>query len=180
MIQISEALAPCVLWIDEIDKAFYDSEKNSDSGTTSRVLGAFITWLAEKSASVFVVATANNIYSLPIEILRKGRFDEIFFIGLPNQEERKMIFQVHLSKLRPETWTKYNINLLSRETNDFSGAEIRQVIIEAMHTAFFDKREFSTEDISYAIKQIIPLAHIDPDRTDIVQEWAYSGKIRIA
>jgi ATP-dependent 26S proteasome regulatory subunit len=91
-----------------------------------------------------------------------------------------MIFQVHLSKLRPETWTKYNINLLSRETNDFSGAEIRQVIIEAMHTAFFDKREFSTEDISYAIKQIIPLAHIDPDRTDIVQEWAYSGRIRIA
>jgi ATP-dependent 26S proteasome regulatory subunit len=180
MIQISEALAPCVLWIDEIDKAFYDSEKNSDSGTTSRVLGAFITWLAEKSASVFVVATANNIYSLPIEILRKGRFDEIFFIGLPNQEERKMIFQVHLSKLRPETWTKYNINLLSRETNDFSGAEIRQVIIEAMHTAFFDKREFSTEDISYAIKQIIPLAHIDPDRTDIVQEWAYSRRIRIA
>ena len=180
MISITETLSPCILWIDEIDKAFYDSERNSDSGTSSRVLGTFITWLAEKTSSVFVVATANNIYSLPIEILRKGRFDEIFFIGLPTLNERRMIFQVQLSKFRPESWSKFNIRRLSRETNDFSGAEIRQAIIEAMHNAFNEKREFTTEDISKAISDIIPLAQIDPERTDIVQEWAYSGRIRVA
>ena len=98
MIQLSEAIAPCVLWVDEIDKAFAGMESKGDSGTTSRVLATFITWLSEKTSSVFVVATANNIYSLPPEILRKGRFDEIFFIGLPSEEEKKLIFKVHLSQ----------------------------------------------------------------------------------
>nr|YP_010032269.1 Ycf46 [Schizocladia ischiensis]QOW07476.1 Ycf46 [Schizocladia ischiensis] len=180
MISIAESLAPCILWVDEIDKAFAESTQSMDNGTTSRVLGTFLTWLAEKEVPVFVIATANNIYMLPVEILRKGRFDEIFFIGLPNREERRMIFKVHLSRLRPETWSKYNLDLLSRQTNDFSGAEIEQSITEAMHTAFSQKREFTTTDISKAIKQTIPLVRIDPERLDMVQEWAYSGRIRIA
>ncbi|CAM9105987.1 unnamed protein product [Chrysoparadoxa australica] len=180
MIEISEALAPCILWIDEIDKAFNDSGQVSDSGTTKRVLATFITWLAEKTEPVFIVATANNIDALPIEILRKGRFDEIFFIGLPNKNERKMIFQVHLAKVRPETWIYYDIEKLSLVTNNFSGAEIQQSIIEAMHMAFNEKREFKTEDIIICCKQIIPLADTNPERIDIIQDLAYSGRIRLA
>ncbi|MEL6813836.1 MAG: AAA family ATPase, partial [Cyanobacteria bacterium J06598_3] len=100
MIQLAEALAPCILWIDEIDKAFAGFDGRGDSGTTSRVFGTFITWLAEKASPVFVVATANNIQALPPEMLRRGRFDEIFFVGLPSQEEREAIFNVHLTRLR--------------------------------------------------------------------------------
>ena len=136
--------------------------------------------MAEKKSPVFVIATANDIYSLPFELLRKGRFDEIFFIGLPKQPERRMIFQVHLSKLRPETWFNYDLKLLSRRTNDFSGAEIEQCIIDAMHTAFNEKREFTTQDILIAIKNTVPLAIIDPDRNAILEEWSYSGRIRLA
>jgi SpoVK/Ycf46/Vps4 family AAA+-type ATPase len=109
MIQLAEALAPCVLWIDEIDKAFSGFDGKGDAGTTSRVFGTFITWLAEKTTPVFVVATANNIQSLPPEMLRKGRFDEIFFVGLPAQEERRAIFEVHLSRLRPHNQKNYDV-----------------------------------------------------------------------
>ncbi len=109
MINLAEALAPCILWIDEIDKAFAVGASKGDSGTTSRVFGTFITWLAEKQSPVFVVATANNIQTLPPEMLRKGRFDEIFFVGLPSQEEREAIFQVHLGKLRPHNLKNYDL-----------------------------------------------------------------------
>ena len=101
MIQLAEALSPCVLWIDEIDKAFAGVDGKGDAGTSSRVFGTFITWLTEKTSPVFVVATANNIDALPAEMLRKGRFDEIFFVGLPTRAERSAIFSVHLTKLRP-------------------------------------------------------------------------------
>jgi AAA+ superfamily predicted ATPase len=178
MIQISEALAPCVLWIDEIDKAFQESK--GDSGTTNRVFSTFLTWLSEKKAPVFIVATANNISLLPLEIIRKGRFDEIFFIGLPTFEERKMIFQIHLSLLRSETWQSYDLNLLSQNTENFSGAEIFQSIIEGMHFAFYEKREFTTNDILLGIKQTIPLSQIDKEKIDKLQNWALSGRIRLA
>ena len=124
MIQLSEAIAPCILWIDEIDKAFAGTESKGDSGTTNRVLATFITWLSEKKSSVFVVATANNIDSLPSEIIRKGRFDEIFFIGLPSFKEKQLIFKVHLNRLRPKSWQSYNIPLLSEIARKFSGADI--------------------------------------------------------
>ena len=178
MIQISEALSPCVLWIDEIDKAFKESK--GDSGTTNRVFSTLLTWLSEKKSSVFIVATANDISSLPLEIIRKGRFDEIFFIGLPTFEERKVIFQIHLSLLRPETWEYYDLNLLSQNTENFSGAEILQSIVEGMHYAFYEKREFTTEDICLGIQQIIPLAQVDKDRIEKLQNWALSGRIRLA
>lgn len=178
MIQISEALAPCILWIDEIDKAFKESK--GDSGTTNRVFSTFLTWLSEKKSPVFIVATANDISLLPLEIIRKGRFDEIFFIGLPTFEERKRIFQIHLSTLRPETWESYDLISLSKNTENFSGAEIFQSIVEGMHFAFYEKREFSTEDILLGIQQIIPLAQIDQDKIDKLQNWAFSGRIRLA
>lgn len=180
MIQLSEAMAPCVLWIDEIDKAFAGVESKGDSGTTSRVLATFITWLAEKKSSVFVVATANNIHSLPSEIIRKGRFDEIFFIGLPTKEEKKSIFKVHLSRLRPKSWNSYDISLLSDMAKKFSGAEIEESIIEAMHTAFSENREFTVKDIIESINQFIPLANTHQEKIDFLQDWALAGKARLA
>lgn len=180
MINLAEALAPCILWIDEIDKAFAGIDGKGDGGTTSRVFGTFITWLAEKKSPVFVVATANNIKSLPAEMLRKGRFDEIFFVGLPNQGEREAIFTVHLNRLRPHKIREYDIKRLAYETPDFSGAEIEQSLIEAMHLGFSQNRDFTTEDILIAVSQIIPLARTAKEEIEFLQQWANSGKARLA
>jgi hypothetical protein len=180
MIQVAEALAPCILWIDEIDKAFSGLGSRGDAGTTSRVFGTFITWLAEKTSPVFVVSTANDIQALPPEMLRKGRFDEIFFVGLPSQEERKAIFNVHLSRLRPHNLKSYEIDRLAYETPDFSGAEIEQTLIEAMHIGFSQNRDFVTDDILEAASQIIPLARTAVEQIQKLQEWAASGRARLA
>jgi AAA+ superfamily predicted ATPase len=180
MIQLAEALAPCVLWIDEIDKAFGGLDSKGDAGTTSRVFGTFITWLAEKTSPVFVVATANNIQSLPPEMLRKGRFDEIFFVGLPAQEERNAIFTVHLSRLRPHNLKSYDIERLAYETPDFSGAEIEQALIEAMHIGFSQNRDFATDDILEAASQIVPLARTASEQIQFLKDWAAAGKARLA
>ncbi|USR91467.1 AAA family ATPase [Phormidium yuhuli AB48] len=180
MIQVAEALAPCVLWIDEIDKAFAGLGGSGDGGTTSRVFGTFITWLAEKDSPVFVVATANNIQVLPPEILRKGRFDEIFFVGLPTQAERREIFSVHLSRLRPHNLANYDLDRLAYETPDFSGAEIEQMIVEAMHIGFSQDRDFTTQDILEAASQIVPLARTAQEQIQFLQDWASSGKARLA
>ncbi|MBW4567076.1 MAG: AAA family ATPase [Tolypothrix carrinoi HA7290-LM1] len=180
MIQVAEALAPCILWIDEIDKAFSGLGSKGDAGTTSRVFGTFITWLAEKTSPVFVVSTANDIQALPPEMLRKGRFDEIFFVGLPTQEERKAIFNVHLSRLRPHNLKSYEIDRLAYETPDFSGAEIEQTLVEAMHIGFSQNRDFATDDILEAASQIIPLARTAVEQIQKLQEWAASGRARLA
>lgn len=180
MIQLAEALAPCILWIDEIDKAFSGVDGKGDAGTTSRVFGTFITWLAEKTSPVFVVATANNIQSLPPEMLRKGRFDEIFFVGLPTQEERRAIFSVHLSRLRPHNLKQYDLDRLAYETPDFSGAEIEQTLIEAMHIGFSQNRDFTIDDILEAASQIVPLARTAQEQIQFLQEWAAAGKARLA
>ncbi|MFW6263943.1 MAG: AAA family ATPase [Cyanobacteriota bacterium] len=180
MTTLAEALAPCVLWIDEIDKAFSGIESKGDSGTTSRVFGTFINWLAEKQSPVFVVATANNIQALPPEMLRKGRFDEIFFVGLPTQDERRAIFQVHLSRLRPHNLKNYDLDRLAYETPDFSGAEIEQTLIEAMHIGFSQNRDFTTDDIVEAASQIIPLARTAQEQIQFLQNWAAAGKARMA
>ena len=180
MISLAEALAPCVLWIDEIDKAFAGIEGKGDGGTTSRVFGTFINWLAEKTTPVFVVATANNIQALPPEMLRKGSFDEIFFVGLPSQEEREAIFNVHLSRLRLHNIKDYDIKRLAYETPDFSGAEIEQTLIEAMHIGFSQNRDFFTDDILEAASQIIPLARTAQEQIQFLQDWAAAGKARLA
>ncbi|MGD1899252.1 MAG: AAA family ATPase [Phormidesmis sp.] len=180
MIQLAEALAPCILWIDEIDKAFAGFDSRGDSGTTSRVFGTFITWLAEKASPVFVVATANNIQALPPEMLRRGRFDEIFFVGLPSQEEREAIFSVHLSRLRPHNLSSYDLSRLAYETPDFSGAEIEQSIIEAMHIGFSQNRDFTSDDVLEAVSQIIPLARTAQQQIEALQDWAAAGRARLA
>jgi ATP-dependent 26S proteasome regulatory subunit len=180
MIQLAEALAPCILWIDEIDKAFSGIDSKGDAGTTSRVFGTFINWLAEKKSPVFVVATANNIQALPPEMLRKGRFDEIFFVGLPSQEERQAIFELHLSRLRPHNIKNYDLDRLAYETPDFSGAEIEQTLIEAMHIGFSQNRDFTTDDILEAASQIVPLARTAQEQIQFLQNWAAAGKARLA
>ncbi|HEY9888997.1 MAG TPA: AAA family ATPase [Candidatus Obscuribacterales bacterium] len=180
MIQIAEALSPCVLWIDEIDKAFAGVDGRGDSGTSSRVFGTFITWMAEKTSPVFIVATANNIQTLPPELLRRGRFDEIFFVGLPSQEERKAIFAVHLSRLRAHNLQSYDLDRLAYETPSFSGAEIEQAIVEAMHIGFSQDRDFTTDDILEAASQIVPLARTAQAQVEALQAWADAGKARLA
>lgn len=180
MINVAETISPCILWIDEIDKAFSNNDSRGDSGTSNRVLATFISWLSEKTSPVFVIATANNIQLLPIEIIRKGRFDEIFFLDLPKETEREEIFKIHLKEFRPTSWESFNYKKLAQVSKSFSGAEIRQAIIEGMYYAFYEKREFTTEDISNALKELIPLANLESDQMIQLQNWASSGQIRSA
>ena len=180
MIHLAETVSPCILWIDEIDKAFTNTESKGDSGTSNRVLATFISWLSEKTKPVFVIATANNIDLLPLEIIRKGRFDEIFFLDLPKKEEREEIFKIHLQEFRPNTWESFDYLRLAKFSESFSGAEIRQSIIEGMYHAFYEKREFTTDDICISLEELIPLAHLDSDQMTKLQNWASSGRIRSA
>ena len=177
MIEIAEALSPCVLWVDEIDKAFAGAQSSGDSGTTSRVLATFITWLSEKTSPVFVVATANNIDWIPPEILRKGRFDEMFFLNLPTREERQAIFEVHLKKYRPDLIQSFQLPLLGQLSKDFSGAEIEQVVIEAMRLGFNEDREFNNEDILVSIQNLVPLAKTKSKEIDLLKAWSESGNV---
>jgi ATP-dependent 26S proteasome regulatory subunit len=180
MIHLAETISPCILWIDEIDKAFSNTESKGDSGTSNRVLATFISWLSEKTKPVFVIATANNIDLLPLEIIRKGRFDEIFFLDLPKEEEREEIFKIHLQEFRPTSWKSFDSKKLAQVSESFSGAEIRQSIIEAMYHAFYEKREFTTDDICLSLEQLIPLADLESDQMIRLQNWASSGRIRSA
>nr|YP_010134266.1 subunit 4 of 26S proteasome [Navicula veneta]QWM93756.1 subunit 4 of 26S proteasome [Navicula veneta] len=180
MINVAETISPCILWIDEIDKAFSSTESKGDSGTSNRVLATFVSWLSEKKKPVFVIATANNIDLLPLEIIRKGRFDEIFFLDLPKKEEREEIFKIHIQEFRPNNWESFDYNKLAELSESFSGAEIRQSIIEGMYHAFYEKREFTTNDISMALTELIPLAHLESNQMIKLQNWASSGRIRLA
>ena len=180
MINVAETISPCILWIDEIDKAFSSTESKGDSGTSNRVLATFVSWLSEKKKPVFVIATANNIDLLPLEIIRKGRFDEIFFLDLPKKEEREEIFKIHIKEFRPNSWESFDYNKLAELSESFSGAEIRQSIIEGMYHAFYEKREFTTDDISMALTELIPLANLESNQMIKLQNWAASGRIRLA
>ena len=180
MINVAETISPCILWIDEIDKAFTNTESKGDSGTSNRVLATFISWLSEKTKPVFVISTANNIDLLPLEIIRKGRFDEIFFLDLPKKDEREEIFKIHLQDFRPNSWKSFDYSKLAKLSESFSGAEIRQSIIEGMYHAFYEKREFTTDDICLALKELIPLANLESNQMVKLQNWASSGQIRLA
>ena len=180
MIQVAETISPCILWIDEIDKAFTNTESKGDSGTSNRVLATFISWLSEKTKPVFVISTANNIDLLPLEIIRKGRFDEIFFLDLPKIEEREEIFRIHLQEFRPDNWKSFDYSKLAQLSDSLSGAEIKQSIIEGMYHAFYEKREFTTDDICLALKELIPLVNLESNQMLKLQNWASSGQIRLA
>jgi SpoVK/Ycf46/Vps4 family AAA+-type ATPase len=160
----------------EIDKAFANitSGMDGDSGTSQRVFGTLLTWMQEKTAPVFVVMTANRVEVLPAELIRKGRIDEVFWVDLPNVIEREAIFRVHLSRVRPYRVKSgdFDLKLLADRAKNFSGAEIEQVIIDAMQNAFSAGVEFSQQDLLVAIAGCIPLAQIAEAQIDDLKTWA--------
>ena len=179
MIQRAEAMAPCVLWIDEIDKGFGSGNGGrSDGGTSQRVLASLLTWMAEKRSAVFVVATANGVEHLPPELLRKGRFDEIFLLDLPDAAERRAILDLQLRRRRPAH--QLPLEVVVDRTAGFSGAELEQVVIEAMHQAFGEGREFSEADLIGAAAQLVPLSRTAREQLESLQRWASSGRARPA
>ncbi|MEG3842047.1 AAA family ATPase [Microcoleus sp. herbarium14] len=187
MIQLAEAIAPCVLWIDEIDKAFGNiiSGGDGDSGTSRRVFGSLITWMQEKTSPVFIVATANNVRILPAELLRKGRFDEIFFLNLPSESERQDIFKVHLQRLRPTRLREFDLAVLAKRAENFSGAEIEQVVIDGLYRAFGtfvngQRRDLMTEDVLRSIEDTVPLAAIARSQIEDLKRWAAEAGARTA
>lgn len=158
-LSIAEALAPVVLWVDELEKGLSGtgSSDSTDGGTTARLFGTLLTWLQEKTAPVFVVATANDIDRLPAEVLRKGRFDEIFFVDLPAEAERREIFAIHLKK-RGRRSENYDLDHLAEASEGYSGAEIEQVVVEAMFNAYGKKPDIETVDLLQALTRIVPLS----------------------
>ncbi len=174
-IQSAEAVAPCILWIDEIEKglAGVQSSTFSDAGTTSRVFGTLITWMQEKTAPVFIIATANDITQLPPEMMRKGRFDEIFFVDLPDAAERTDIFRIHLKRRKREP-SLFNLPELARISVGFSGAEIEQAVISALFDAFDGGTELKDEHIVKAIAETVPLSRTMKENIDQLRLWARS------
>lgn len=170
VIKVAESLSPCILWIDELDKAF-SFRQVGDAGTTARVLATLLTWLQEKTKPVFVIATANSISELPPELLRKGRFDEIFFVDLPNREERKEIFAIHLRK-RNRSITAFDLEALADTSEGFSGAEIEQAIIDALYDAYDEDRELTTQDILRALESTVPLSRTMSESIEELRDWA--------
>ena len=168
---IVDKLCPLCLWIDEIEKGFAASAGESDGGVSQRVLGTFLTWMQERKSNCFLSATANDVYRLPPEFLRKGRFDEIFFVDLPDLKIRESLFMIHLRKrgLDPE---KFNGKLLAEKAVDFSGAEVEQAIISALYRASSKNQPVSTEHILQQICSTKPLALLKQEEISILREWA--------
>lgn len=153
-ISLAEAISPCVLWIDELEKAFAGLGGEGGGEVTTRLFGYFLTWLQEKNSPVFVVATANDITKLPPELMRKGRFDEIFYIGLPKAEERRKIFEIHIKKRRPDDYNAIELEGLVKKTDGFSGADIEGVVKDGVEAAFAeDRNRLETGDIEMAIRE---------------------------
>jgi hypothetical protein len=172
-IKTAEALSPNVLWMDEIDKAFsgVGGGNNGDSGASARVFGTFLTWMQEKTVPVFVLATANNIEHLPPELLRKGRFDDIFFIDLPKPEERAQILNIHFKK-RNRDPKQFQIENFSKLTQGFTGSEIEQLIISGLYRAFAEDRDISDNDVISEIKETVPLSVTYKEHIDELRAWA--------
>lgn len=171
-IRLAESMAPVVLWIDEIEKAFTpQGGSDADGGVSARLLGTFLSWLQEKKAPVFVVATANNISMLPPELLRKGRFDEIFFMDLPGIAERADIFRLHLQRRKRDP-SGFDLDALARASEGFSGAEIEQGLVSALYVAFSAHKELCTDSILKELKSTRPLSLVMKEQIDQMRAWA--------
>lgn len=168
----TEMMSPVVLWIDEIEKAFASAaSRSADGGLSQRMFGTLLTWMQEHEAPVFVVATANDIGALPPELLRKGRFDEIFFVDLPNQKVRREIFAIHLQK-RNRAPGKFDLGALARASGGYSGSEIEQAVISALHEAYSDKKGLSTDRILSAIRSSPPISVTLAESVQSLRIWA--------
>jgi SpoVK/Ycf46/Vps4 family AAA+-type ATPase len=172
-LQMAEAISPSILWIDELEKGLsgLSSSHRSDAGTAARVFGSFLVWLQEKTAAVFVIATSNDISQLPPELLRKGRFDEIFFVDLPTYEERQEIFAIHLAK-RQRNPHHFDLERLAQETEGFSGSEIEQVVISALYDAFEAGYDLKEADLLNNIVLSVPLSQTMREQVTALRNWA--------
>ena len=177
---MAESVAPAILWVDEIDKAFSGTQGSgiTDGGTTARVFGTFLTWLSEKTAPVFVVATANDISQLPPELLRKGRLDEIFFVDLPSPAERREGFEIHIRK-RGRDVIQFDLAKLIDASVGFSGAEIEEAINSALYDAFYAREELGSGHVLSALNQTVPLAKTMDQQINGLRTWA-EGRARNA
>jgi SpoVK/Ycf46/Vps4 family AAA+-type ATPase len=178
---LAEIIAPCILWIDEIEKGL--SFSGGDGGTSLRVFASILSWMQEKARPVFVVATANNISLLPPELMRKGRVDEIFFLDLPSYDDRKEIFEIHLRKRRRPI-QNYDLDLLAKTSEGFVGAEIEQAVIDAMYMAFSDRddpgRDFTTHDVAIALQQQVPVGRSHKEIIDELRKYLSEGRAQSA
>lgn len=168
-LQTADVMSPCVLWIDEIEKGI--AGRGGETGTTQRVLGSFLTWMAEKKSHVFVVATANDISTLPPELVRKGRFDEIFFVDLPSPEIRASILAIHLSR-RNQSLARFDIDGLAKIMKGFSGAEIEQAVVAALYSAHAQNQELANNHIQAEVEQTKPLSVVLDTRISALRQWA--------
>ncbi|MHA3774845.1 AAA family ATPase [Verrucomicrobiota bacterium sgz303538] len=180
VIQTSEAIAPCVLWVDELEKAFAGSRSSgsSDGGTASRVFGSFLSWLQEKQLPVFIVATANDVSQLPPEMLRKGRLDELFFVDLPTREEREAIWSIQIRKFRRDP-SAFDLRQLAKATEGFTGSEIEQVFAEALYRGFDRGEEPGDLTIGEVLVDFVPLSKLMGERMSELRSWA-TGRARPA
>jgi AAA+ superfamily predicted ATPase len=176
-LRLAEATAPALLWIDEIEKAL--AHGGLDAGTSARVFASVLTWMQEKTSPVFTVATANDVTRLPPELLRKGRFDEIFFLDLPTATERRDILAVHLRKRR-RLAEDFDLDRLARESEGYVGAELEQAVIEAMYVGFSAAREFTTEDVSAALRRQVPLSVSQRETITALRSWLREGRAQSA
>jgi ATP-dependent 26S proteasome regulatory subunit len=172
-LRLAESVAPCVLWLDELEKGLAGATGSgtSDAGTSARVFGSLLTWMQEKTSPVFVIGTSNDISALPPEVLRKGRFDEIFFVDLPQLQERREIFAIHLAS-RGRDPLDYDLNRLAVAAEGFSGAEIEQVIIDGLYDAFENETDLTNEDLFRNLKNTIPLSQTMESRISALRQWA--------
>ncbi len=177
-LSLAETISPCILWVDEIEKAF--AFGSGDAGTSQRVFAHLLTWMQDKTSPCFVVATANNIAALPPELLRKGRFDEIFFLDLPTIEERREIFTVHLKK-RKCIPAEFDLDTLAQKSEGYVGAEIEQTIIDAMYRAFSENmRRVTTTDILFCMKTQVPLSVSQRETVATLRAWLAEGRAQSA
>ncbi len=178
VIQTAEAIAPCCLWIDELDKGFSGSKGSIDGGTSARVLGSFLSWMQEKESPVFVVATANDVTQLPPELLRKGRWDELFFVDLPQQPERESIWSIQIAKhgRHPK---EYDLAQLAKATEGLTGSEIEQAFIESLYQAFAVHEEPTDLTIAQVLNDLVPLSKLMSEQITNLRTWA-RGRARMA
>jgi ATPase family associated with various cellular activities (AAA) len=170
-LETAEAMAPCVLWLDEIEKGLSTGSDSTDGGVSRRVLGALLTWMSDRKSRVFMVATANDISCLPPELMRKGRFDEIFFVDLPTEEIRQEIFRIHLTK-RAQPEAEFDVPALAKLAEGFSGAEIEQVIIAGLYEAHANGAPLTTEIVANEIRSTRPLSVVRSEEVNDLREWA--------
>jgi SpoVK/Ycf46/Vps4 family AAA+-type ATPase len=172
--RVAEGLAPCVFWIDELEKVFAGSGPDSaavDAGVSSRILAAFLSWMQDRKAPVFVAATCNNVTALPPELIRKGRFDELFFVDLPNQAERKQIFAIHLTR-RKRNPADFDLDRVAAAARGYSGAEIEAAVQTSLYAAFSNKQPVSTQGLLDALKATVPLSITRSEEIQELRAWA--------